>query len=262
VDPVINYRYRDEDEHHWYAFDDLPEKIDYVLITHGHEDHLHLETLLAIRRQVRTVVAPRSGGGQLHDPSLRLLLEAIGFSNVREVDHLDTIECEGGRIVALPFFGEHGDLLMRGKTSYLIEGAGHRLLCVADSNNLEPRLYEIVRQLIGQVDALFIGMECEGSPMSSLYGPLLTHPIRDEHNQARRFRGSDCTQAMQAVRSLGCSHAYVYAMGMEPWLYYLMNRQYTENSEPIVESNRLVASCREEGIESERLYWSKEIVLA
>ena len=260
VDPLINYRY--QGERHWYAFDDLPEKIDYALITHAHEDHLHLETLLAIRRQVGTVVVPRNGGGQLHDPSMRLLLETIGFPRVIEVEDMDVIECDGGRIVALPFFGEHGDLGIRTKASYLIEASGHRVLYVADSSNLEPRLYEIVRQVVGEVDALFIGMECDGSPMSSLYGPLLTHAVCDEHNQARRFRGSDCAQAMEAVRCLGCRHVYVYAMGLEPWLYYLMSLQYTETSRPIVESNHLVEQCRARGIESERLYWAKEIMLA
>jgi hypothetical protein len=54
---------------------------------------------------------------------------------------------------------------------------------------------------------------------------------------------------------------YVYAMGQEPWLTYLTSIVYTEESRPIVESNRLVAECRARGVESERLFGSKEIEL-
>jgi hypothetical protein len=50
-------------------------------------------------------------------------------------------------------------------------------------------------------------------------------------------------------------------MGQEPWLTYLTSIQYTEQSGPIVESNKLVAECRRRGIESERLFGHKEIFL-
>jgi hypothetical protein len=48
-------------------------------------------------------------------------------------------------------------------------------------------------------------------------------------------------------------------MGQEPWLTFLTSIQYTEQSRPIIDSNRLVAECRRRGIESERLYCLKEI---
>ena len=54
---------------------------------------------------------------------------------------------------------------------------------------------------------------------------------------------------------------YVYAMGQEPWLKYLTSIQYTDESRPIVESNKLVADCQNKGIESDRLYCQKEIIL-
>jgi hypothetical protein len=50
-------------------------------------------------------------------------------------------------------------------------------------------------------------------------------------------------------------------MGQEPWLKYLTSIHYTDESHPIVESNKLVAACKEKGIESERLYCQKEIIL-
>jgi hypothetical protein len=66
---------------------------------------------------------------------------------------------------------------------------------------------------------------------------------------------------MGIVERLRPKQVYVYAMGQEPWLTYLTSIQYTEESRPIVESNRLVAECRERGLASERLYGSKEIEL-
>jgi hypothetical protein len=54
---------------------------------------------------------------------------------------------------------------------------------------------------------------------------------------------------------------YVYAMGQEPWLNYVMSLKYTEESRPITESNRLIAECRARGICAERLFGEKEILL-
>ncbi len=36
----------------------------------------------------------------------------------------------------------------------------------------------------------------------------------------------------------------MYAMGQEPWLTFLTSIQYTEQSRPIVDSNKLVVDCR------------------
>jgi hypothetical protein len=60
--------------------------------------------------------------------------------------------------------------------AYLINLKGNRILCAADSNNIDPRLYERLHKLIGDIDILFIGMECDGAPLSWLYGSLLTKP--------------------------------------------------------------------------------------
>jgi hypothetical protein len=50
-------------------------------------------------------------------------------------------------------------------------------------------------------------------------------------------------------------------MGQEPWLSFLTSIKYTDESRPIVESNRLVEDCKSRGIVSERLYGAKEIYL-
>ena len=57
-DPVLSYTY--ENDISRYTYLDLPEKIDYVLITHNHQDHVLFETLLQIRHKVKNIVVPRN----------------------------------------------------------------------------------------------------------------------------------------------------------------------------------------------------------
>ena len=258
-DPVISYKSDGGIERYTYA--DLPDKIDYVLITHTHQDHCMLESLLQLRHKIGTIVVPRSNGGSLADPSLKLLLKQIGFSDVRELDELETIEVDGGFILGLPFLGEHGDLNIRTKSAYLVKLENRSTLGVADSNNLDPKLYEHIHEIVGDVDVVFVGMECDGAPLSWLYGPLLTKPLARKMDQSRRFDGSNCQKGLDLVNCLNPQQVYVYAMGQEPWLTYLTSIQYTDESRPIVESNKLVKDSLDLGRASERLFGCKEILL-
>ena len=258
-DPVISYKSNSGIARYTYA--NLPDRIDYVLITHTHQDHCMLESLLQLRHKIGTVVVPRSNGGSLADPSLKLMLTQIGFSNVRELDEFETIKADSGYILGLPFFGEHGDLNIRTKSAYLVNLENRSTLCVADSNNLEPQLYEHVHELVGDVDVVFLGMECDGAPLSWVYGPLLIKPLARRMDQSRRLDGSNCEKGLHLVNSLKPQQVYVYAMGQEPWLTYLTNIQYTGESRPIVESNNLVKDCLSRGRVSERLFGCKEILL-
>ena len=204
---------------------------------------------------------PKNNGGTLADPSLKLVLRNIGFTNVTEIDEMETIEVDGGGITGLPFLGEHADLNIRTKIAYLIELLGKKVLCAADSNDIEPKLYEHIHAEIGDVDALFVGMECDGAPMTWLYGPLMTKSIERAMDESRRLSGSNFDQAMDIVQRFNCKSVHVYAMGQEPWLGYIMSLRYTEQSRPIIESNRLIRQCLEQGIYAERLYGGKETIL-
>jgi hypothetical protein len=102
-------------------------------------------------------------------------------------------------------------------------------------------------------------MECDGGPLSWLYGPLLTKPLLRKFDQSRRLNGSNCERGISIVNLFNPRNVYVYAMGQEPWLTYLTSIQYTDESRPIVESNMLVEQCRAREITSERLYGCKEI---
>jgi L-ascorbate metabolism protein UlaG (beta-lactamase superfamily) len=259
VDPVLSYTY--ESNISRYTYLDLPEHIDYVLITHNHQDHVLLETLLQLRHRVRHIVVPRSGGGALQDPSLKLLLQSIGFSDVIELGELETLKGDDFIITGLPFFGEHADLDVRAKLAYLVQTRKHTMMFAADSCNIEPKLYEHLSLHIGPVDALFVGMECDGAPLTWLYGPLLTKPIDRTADQSRRLAGSNYEQAINIVERFNCKEVYVYAMGQEPWLNYVMSIKYTEQSRPITESSRLIQECMRRDIVAERLFGEKEILV-
>jgi hypothetical protein len=104
-------------------------------------------------------------------------------------------------------------------------------------------------------------MECEGAPLSWLYGPLLTQKIERALDESRRLSGCNCEQGMRIVDCFNCRDVYVYAMGQEPWLNYISSIKYTDESKPIVESNKLINACKERNITAERLFGEKEILL-
>src|ERR1700737_2287250 len=259
LDPVLSYTY--ESDISRYTYEDLPDVIDYVLITHNHQDHILFETLLQLRHRIRHIVVPRNCGGALQDPSLKLLLQQCGFRNVIEIAEMEEIPFEDGSITALPFLGEHGDLNVLSKSAYLLRMGKHKLMFAADSCNISPEVYHHVHRDVGDVDALFVGMECDGAPMSWIYGPLLTQRLDRQKDHSRRLAGSNYERALAMVEQFRCKEVYVYALGHEPWLNYVMGMQYTEKSNPITHSNRLMETCQARGITAERLFGEKEILL-
>jgi len=259
VDPLVSYDQPNGLARYSYA--DLPNTIDYALITHNHQDHVMLETLLQIRHKIRHLIVTQGQKGSLIDPSLKLALQQIGFHQVQTLDELDTLPLPDGEIVSLPVLGEHGDLNIATKTAYWIQLKGRTILCAADSNNLDPHLYQHLHHLLGELDVLFIGMECDGAPYTWAYGPLLTQPVPHAMAQSRRLDGSNAERAIALVHQLQPQQVYVYAMGQEPWLTFITSIHYTDDSVPMQESARLVAHCRQMGLESERLLGRKEIEL-
>ena len=260
LDPVLSYTY--ESDISRYTYEDLPDVIDYALITHNHQDHILFETLLQLRHRVRHVVVPRNGGGALQDPSLKLLLQQCGFESVIELSEMEEIPFDRGSITAVPFLGEHGDLNVLTKSAYMLRVNGHKLMFAADSCNISPRMYQHVQKELGDVDALFVGMECDGAPVSWIYGPLLTERLERAKDHSRRLAGSNFDRAIDIVNQFHCKEVYVYAMGQEPWLNYISSIKYTEKSNPIIQSTRLVETCRQRGIPAERLFGEKEIFLS
>lgn len=244
-----------------YTFNDLPDHLDYVLITHGHSDHLVPETLLQLRGRVGTFIVPRTSRGNLADPSLALYLRHLGLPAV-EADDFDEFEFPGGRIVCTPFFGEHADLDIRAKSTYYLNIGGKSIWVGADSSGLEPALYRYIREHLGRVDIAFLGMECDGAPLNWQYQPFLTKPLPKKMSDSRKMSGSDAEQASAIVTELGAEEAYVYAMGEESWLGHVMATSYNEDSYQLQQIAKFEAWCADKGVKAAHLldqhewYWS------
>jgi L-ascorbate metabolism protein UlaG (beta-lactamase superfamily) len=241
-----------------YTYRDLPDYIDLALITHGHQDHIVLETLLQLRGRIGAVVVPRSSRGNMADPSLALYLSHVGLP-VIEVDDYSEVEFPGGKLTATPFLGEHADLDIRAKSTYCVELAGRTIYIGADSSGIDPGLYRYVRGQVGQVDMAFLGMECAGAPLTWLYGPLLTRPVTKKMSDSRTLSGSNAAQAATIMTELGASEAYVYAMGEESWLVgHVMATSYNEDSYQLKQVEEFMTWCAEHGIKSDHLYGQHE----
>ncbi len=259
VDPLISYYGYDSEIDH-FSDSDLPDVIDYVLITHNHQDHILFETLLPLRHKIKNMIVPRTEGGRLEDPNLKLMFENIGFRNVTEIGELEKVEFADMTITGVPFTGEHSDLNILTKTCHHVNIGEFKLLFMADSRIMEPALYKHVHRVIGDVDVIFLGMECDGAPLTWLYGPLLTKKIARDQDATRRLNGSDCGRGMSLIDIFNPKEAYVYAMGQEPWVEFISSIKYTDESNPIVQSNQLVKLCQERSIIAERLFGEKELL--
>ncbi|MGD0603366.1 MAG: MBL fold metallo-hydrolase [Streptosporangiaceae bacterium] len=241
-----------------YTYPDLPDHIDLALITHGHQDHIVLETLLQLRGRVGAVVVPRSSRGSMSDPSLALLLSHVGLPVV-EVDDFTEVAFPGGKVTAMPFLGEHADLDIRAKSTYCVELAGRRVFVGADSSGIDPGLYRYMRNHVGPVDMAFLGMECAGAPLTWLYGALLTMPVTKKMSDSRTLSGSNAAQASAILTELGAKEAYVYAMGEESWLVgHVMATSYTDDSYQLKQVEEFMTWCSNRGIPSSHLYGQHE----
>ncbi len=244
------------------TYDDLPERIDYVLITHNHHDHFCAETLLRLRHRIGCLVVPRSSGFFYGDLSLKLLAQKIGFKNVVELDCMQSIELPDGEIVAIPFMGEHADL-PHSKSGYVVRTGATRIMFAADSDCLDERMYENVRRSLGPIHTVFLGMECVGAPLSWSCGPFF--PIKPDRScdQTRRYKGSDSRRGQRILAAVEAQRLYIYAMGMEPWFEHLLGLAYDEDAVQLSESSNLLNVVREAGFKgAERLFGKREIVLA
>jgi len=256
IDPQVSYPNPNGPDR--FTFFDLPEKIDYVLFTHDHHDHVVFETLLPLRHLIRNVIVPKSGGAPA-DPSLKLMFRHLGFPVPRELDEMEVLDLADGAITALPFFGEHGDLNIRSKSAWHIRLRGRTFFLGADSNNLDDELYANIVRVIGPIDAMFMGLECDGAPQSWMYGPLAVRRMSRQMDQSRKLCSSDFAKCAGMIARLKPQHIYIYAMGREPWLSYITSLDYSSDSKPILEAGRLVDHCKQQGLDVEDLYCKKEI---
>lgn len=251
IDPVIASRgesYANE----VISYSELPATIDYVLISHSHADHINLETLLQLRYKLKAIVVPKNNSGALVDPSLKLMLRKLNFP-VIEVDEMEQIEFDGGYLQSIPFFGEHGDLNIRSKSGWFINIENKKIYAGADSSNLEPKVFDLIAEQIGELDIMAIGMECVGAPYTWLYGALTTEPLTFEQKESRRLNGSDAETVDRMIESFNPKQVHIYALGMEKWFSYFMGLDYADDSEQVIQSNKLLEICAARNLSARRL---------
>ncbi|MBM9502053.1 MBL fold metallo-hydrolase [Leptospira sp. 201903071] len=126
----------------WYApplaFENLP-KIDAVVISHDHYDHLDYKTILALNEKGTTFIVPL-GVGQ------HLLRWGIEDSKIIELDWWESVQIRDLRIVATPARHASGRILFdKDKhlwAGYALIGAKHRLYYSGDTG-LFPAMKEI-----------------------------------------------------------------------------------------------------------------------
>ena len=244
-----------------FSYDDLPAKIDFALVTHSHQDHFALETLLRLRHRIEHLVVPKSSGVLYGDMSLKLMARRVGFKSVIELEPLEELKFPGGSIHGVPFLGEHGDLA-HSKSGYVVRLGPQQILFGADSDCLDGQIYVNIRKALGPIETVFLGTECVGAPLYWGCGPLFPRKQERHIEETRRYHGSDAKAGLKILELVGARRIYNYAMGMEPWVEHLLGLGLTENDPQYIESNRLVRRAQGRGfIAAERLYGKGDLRL-
>jgi len=242
------------------SINDLPDFIDYVVITHSHQDHFSIEMLIQLRHRIGRIVVPACNSGNITDPSMKLNLLELGFTDIDVLEMMDSVTIPNGTILSLPFTGEHADLSIYSKQAIALSLEGRQFIFLIDSDCRDPMLYQKVMRKIGVVDALFIGMECHGAPLNWLYEPILGKPVNRRNNESRRLSGADNDRAWSILGEIKAPEVFVYALGQEPWMKYVMGLQYEPGSVQLTESSKFLVQCEQAGITAERLYLSREAI--
>jgi L-ascorbate metabolism protein UlaG (beta-lactamase superfamily) len=134
------------------AFDDLP-RIDIVLLSHNHYDHLDVATLARLRRRFTPTVLAAAGDGRL--------LRPLGFARLHELDWWDAIELNDAlKITFVPtqHFSARGLFDQRKSLwgGYMIETRGRRVLFGGDAGYSTH--FADIRTRLGAPDIAMLGI--------------------------------------------------------------------------------------------------------
>ena len=80
-------------------------------------------------------------------------------------------------------------------------------------------------------------------------------------SESRRTNASDAGRALAVFDALGCRAAYVYAMGLEPWLSFMFGVPDPGRNASLAEVDAFVAACTERGVRSELLTGDRVVLV-
>ncbi|NOK35297.1 MBL fold metallo-hydrolase [Corallococcus exercitus] len=260
IDAVVPVRPEEQGPLPRISFAQLPRRIDYVLITHSHPDHLDIETLLRLRQRIGTLVVPRSSGALAGDYSPRLLARSLGFRDVLEPYFYESLPLPDGEIIAAPFMGEHGDVA-HAKTAWIVRTGPERLFFAADSMCVDEVTYRDLRATVGDLHTVFMNTEIEGAPHTWMLEGFFPKKRDRKLEKNRRCRGSNSAEGLRILELVGARRLFNYAMGLEPWMEHIIGPAATPETPRMKESERLLAAARERGLQAERLQGAQEVHL-
>jgi L-ascorbate metabolism protein UlaG (beta-lactamase superfamily) len=140
---------------------------DAILITHSHQDHFHIDSLLRLGKDTPVLVpeVPRESALSV---DMVYRLQELGFSHVRTLRWYDEAKIGDFRVIALPLYGEQPttEAVLRPEirnlgNTYLIEGEGRRYALIADAGRDQlgdiRSLATTAFERYGPLDVLFGG---------------------------------------------------------------------------------------------------------
>jgi hypothetical protein len=108
-------------------------RVDAILFTHHHQDHMNVDSLLTLPHDVPVFVPCETGAPM--EPRSANFLRIFGFQDVRKIAHGDSYSVgDGLSFEAVPFFGESQNRMGFGANCYLISRHGRNALVHADAS--------------------------------------------------------------------------------------------------------------------------------
>lgn len=179
VDPHLHSGYRPDEINTDIHSDQLTGKVDAILISHFHEDHFYLSTLLMFPLDT-PIVVPKVPRSSIICGDMERILKAAGFRNVFAVDwYSEPLRFGDIQVHVLPFFGEQpllfektrqADLRNWGNT-YVVQTADYTSWFLIDSGDdargLMADVAHYVREKIGPIDVLLSNLKrfCLRTPL-------------------------------------------------------------------------------------------------
>ena len=133
------------------AFEDIP-RVDVILLSHNHYDHLDVATLRRLRQSFAPTVLAAAGDARVLGP--------LGFKSMRELDWWDEIQFNALKITFVPaqHFSARGLFDQRKSLwgGYMIENRGRRLYFAGDTGYSTH--FSDIRIRLGTPDIALLGI--------------------------------------------------------------------------------------------------------